>query len=1073
MKVFFTLLLIGFTYFTSYGQIFFGEQQLISASGISRPETIFSTDLDGDGDMDILTSSYGDKSVSWFENLDGMGNFTPPVFLDPDVPQPAGAIAEDLDGDGDPDIIYASWERDEIFWKKNLGAGLFGNPQIIDDYASGVWKLYSSDIDGDGDPDLVVPLREGHGVVWYENMDGTGNFSEKKWIDSNMQNAREAFPADIDGDGFTDIVSLDWSTGTAIWYRNEDGKGNFSVRKTITDQLNYPEKLICIDLDGNGYPDILTGSYPDLLFIKNTGNQGLFEEPVEVSDSDDIGDFYVTDFNNDTNPDILVTHSYLNTLGWYQNNGQGGFNDLHEIAGNFEGYTKVNGADFDMDGDMDLLGSISFTSTLTIHYNLDGAGTTGIEGIVTRPEISGPGDLFLHDSQGNGQEDIFVAAKSDNAVFVYEKAQRNTIYGTAKKIAEIITPSSIYLKDLDGDNIADLLACSEESGQVIWWKNNGQNNFGPAAQIVNFGPGTSCVYSADLDGDGDHDVLVANQWSNKVVWFENNGNAGFSTEKLVGEGLNGATDIFVEDLFGDGLPDILVASKYSRVSYFQNNGNKTFSPEIVIENMMNGVEKVWAVDMDGDGDIDMLAHNYDKLIWYERPNSSGARSMRHVINVNDYLYNIGFVFPKDVNGDGLMDVFASWGQSGNISWFQQEPETKQFSKQDIAPHIINGPTVINAMDVDGDGRKDLISTSFLDNKIAWYKNERIPEFTAQPYDAEICQSGQATFMASMQDASAFKWQMTPDLSRNFVDITEGEYFSGVNTPTLLVNIPDPSFDQAKFRCLARYKGLEFASGEASLEVDRLIDANAGEDQQICNNYIYVNGNLPQEGSGQWSVIQGGANFADPTASFTRVEQLQSGENILLWVIVNGVCTSSDQVIITVLDSSRIENHTQSVEAILGTTATMMVEATGQDLQYGWYKEGTVLEDDGRIQGSKSAQLTISDISNADQGIYQCRVNGLCNAVYTAEIPLSVVTSTGEPDNSSIKVFPNPVLNQLYINTGQDIKQASIFNATGEKMISASTKDTIKSLDLSSFPSGMYLVGILTKDHWQYFRVLKL
>ncbi|HAQ37378.1 MAG TPA: FG-GAP-like repeat-containing protein [Saprospiraceae bacterium] len=1073
MKNIFSLILISFTGFISYGQIFFGEQQLISTAGISRPETIFSTDLDGDGDMDILTSNYGDKSVSWFENLDGKGNFSPPVFLDPDVPQPAGAIANDLDGDGDPDIIYASWERDEIFWKKNLGSGIFGNPQIIDDYASGVWKLYSSDIDGDGDADLIIPLREGHGLVWYENMDGSGNFSEKKWIDSNMQNAREAYPADVDGDSFIDILTLDWSAGTAIWYRNEDGKGNFSDRKIITEQLTYPEKLICFDLDGNGYPDILTGSYPDLLLIKNTGNLGLFEDPLKVSESDDIGDFYVTDFNNDTHPDILVTHSYLNKLGWFQNDGQGGFYDLHEIAGNFEGYTKVNGADFDRDGDMDLLGSISFTSSLTIHFNLDGAGTTGTEEIVTRPEISGPSDLFLHDSNGNGQQDIFVAAKSDNAVFVYEQAQRNAGFGTAKKIAEIITPSSIFLKDLDGDDIADLLACSEESGQVIWWKNNGQNSFGPAVQIVNFGPGTSCVYSADLDDDGDQDVLVANQWSDKVVWFENNGNAGFSTEKPVGEGLNGATDIFVEDLFGDGLPDILVASKYSRVSYFQNIGNKTFSPEIVIENMMNGVEKVWALDMDGDGDNDILTHNYDKLIWYERANSSGVRSMRHVINENDYLYNIGFVFPADVNGDGLMDVFTSWGQSGNISWFQQEPETKQFSKQGIAPHIINGPVVLNATDVDGDGQNDLISASYLDNKIAWFKNEMVPEFSAQPNDAAICQSGQATFMSSMQDASAFKWQMTPDLSRSFVDITEGEYFSGVNTPTLIVNIPDPSFDQAKFRCLARYKGLEFPSTEALLEVDRLIVANAGEDQQICNDYIYVNGNWPQEGSGHWSVIQGGANFIDPTAPFTRVEQLQSGDNKLVWEIVNGLCSSSDQLIITVLDSSRIESHTQAVEAIMGTTATLLVEATGKDLQYEWYKDGIALEDDERIQGAKSAQLTISEISNNDQGYYQCWVNGFCNTVFTAVIPVSVITSTGEPDNSSIKVFPNPVLNQLHINTGQDINQANIFNATGEKLIAVSTKDTIKALDLTGFQTGMYLVGFLSKDQWHYFRILKL
>jgi len=33
---------------------------------------LFSTDLDGDGDKDVLASSYFDNKLVWFENLDGV-----------------------------------------------------------------------------------------------------------------------------------------------------------------------------------------------------------------------------------------------------------------------------------------------------------------------------------------------------------------------------------------------------------------------------------------------------------------------------------------------------------------------------------------------------------------------------------------------------------------------------------------------------------------------------------------------------------------------------------------------------------------------------------------------------------------------------------------------------------------------------------------------------------------------------------------------------------------------------------------------------------------------------------------
>ena len=45
----------------------FGEQQVITP-------TADAADLDGDGDFDVLSASYSDDKIAWYEN-DGSGNF--------------------------------------------------------------------------------------------------------------------------------------------------------------------------------------------------------------------------------------------------------------------------------------------------------------------------------------------------------------------------------------------------------------------------------------------------------------------------------------------------------------------------------------------------------------------------------------------------------------------------------------------------------------------------------------------------------------------------------------------------------------------------------------------------------------------------------------------------------------------------------------------------------------------------------------------------------------------------------------------------------------------------------------
>ena len=74
MKKKFNILIILFLVYVHLGYTQFGTQQIITANAIGA-KSVYAADLDGDGDMDVLSSSEVDEKVAWYKNLDGLGNF--------------------------------------------------------------------------------------------------------------------------------------------------------------------------------------------------------------------------------------------------------------------------------------------------------------------------------------------------------------------------------------------------------------------------------------------------------------------------------------------------------------------------------------------------------------------------------------------------------------------------------------------------------------------------------------------------------------------------------------------------------------------------------------------------------------------------------------------------------------------------------------------------------------------------------------------------------------------------------------------------------------------------------------
>jgi len=207
-------------WYENFGGGVFGPPQIITDQA-HGPWSTDVADLDNDGDGDVLCAASKNHKVSWYENL-GDGTFgdcriigyaysTPPIH--------SPVHAADMDGDGDLDVLSASDHYYSIFWFENLTGGVFGPSQSIAGSADDVYSIRVADLDTDGDPDLLAGSKQT--LAWYENL-GACSFGPQKLVTTQSVYPKSLCASDLDADGDLDVLSAGglYDGGDVIWFQN-------------------------------------------------------------------------------------------------------------------------------------------------------------------------------------------------------------------------------------------------------------------------------------------------------------------------------------------------------------------------------------------------------------------------------------------------------------------------------------------------------------------------------------------------------------------------------------------------------------------------------------------------------------------------------------------------------------------------------------------------------------------------------------------------------------------------------------------------------------------------------------
>lgn len=304
------------------------------------------TDLDGNGLKDVIFSDARAEAVCWLAQ-DPAGTYTEKVLGDP-IKGPTHLAASDIDRDGDLDILVASMGNifptndpiGAVIVLENDGHQHFTN-QYVAEGIPRVTDVEPGDFDGDGDTDFAVGQfgYETGKVSWMENIGDGWIFRNHALL--NLSGTIHTPVADIDQDGDLDIVALVSQEWEEIHVFENDGKGAFASTMVYgsTNEDFGSSGISLADLDGDGDLDLLytngdsfdylpPGPRPwhGLQWLENRGR--LRFDYHRIDDFSGAASAQAADVDKDGDLDIVVSsslgqdeHSAGAVMVWFENDG--------------------------------------------------------------------------------------------------------------------------------------------------------------------------------------------------------------------------------------------------------------------------------------------------------------------------------------------------------------------------------------------------------------------------------------------------------------------------------------------------------------------------------------------------------------------------------------------------------------------------------------------------------------------------------------------------------------------------------------------------------------------------------
>ena len=577
----------------------------------------------------------------------------------------------------------------------------------------------------------ALPQGQPSGITPTQNFGGFLAAPSYQAIPFPVTNDNSTFitlTADFNKDGASDIATLDFNGNINVLLN--DGKGHFAAPVTSSGATLVQSPVhfigaVAADVDGDGYPDIIAKQWRlQKLFIFHNNHDGTFATPtvlpVLLSSQEDVGSFLVGDVNGDGIPDIVSMASVYDpnanvstiTIQTFPGLGNGTFSTSKVVTSvltyaNYNLGLPNNGAMLQMmAGKLNLVfegqayddantGFLIGASVIALPSNGDGSFVTTpyseVDITASYGEITdNSGGLSLADLNGDGIPDITMNFNDD---YIYTALGHADGTFAAPQVADTtfaINPSGWAVLDLNGDGYPDFI--DYDSYFTAIFLGNGDGTFAAPKIVYSTGespttgaqnsPGSNLVV-ADFNKDGTPDFAVVDAGSvsyDRASIFIGHGDGSFIGIPAVApvndpntfpQGLDAYAAL---DLNGDGKQDVLLQSSMGSGPYpyisALSNGKGNFTYKQALAGGAGGFEtqevSTATGDFNGDGLQDVLfsgeSASGKHVLAVSLSNGDGTLQAPVALNMGTtaFAFTLTGMSIGDVNGDGKLDIIATY-----------------------------------------------------------------------------------------------------------------------------------------------------------------------------------------------------------------------------------------------------------------------------------------------------------------------------------------------------------------------------------------------------------------------------
>lgn len=378
----------------------------------------------------------------------------------------------------------------------NFSANNFDAPSAFGTSYFFTYDLCACDFDNDGDNDLVATHNETPGPLeLYENNSSIAAFSFGAPIELGIKPTINVVCADLNADGFPDLVATEGDTFDEVFIFENSGSGSIATafsatptqsiilpRNASNNNVRVAAQIDLADIDGDGWIDIVAGGQSDNLidiYLNNTGTPG--------------GDLSFSSTSNQVVSPV---------------SGEGRIITLGDLNG---------------DNSPELIIGVRTGETVYIFRNLSTAGNINFSDRFTMdlPSTS-LRRLGVADLNGDNRMEVAITDATPGRLFLLQNT--TSVIGAALSFGdpvEINTTASrtwgVAFGDLDGDGDSDIVLGSESSDNLaILTNNSSSSDLSFAESTIDIGSNSRNVRIGDLNGDAKPDIyMTANSSLNR------------------------------------------------------------------------------------------------------------------------------------------------------------------------------------------------------------------------------------------------------------------------------------------------------------------------------------------------------------------------------------------------------------------------------------------------------------------------------------------------------------------------------------------------------------------------------